>query len=343
MFNFFRKKFDPAEDDEAMEKYVDQVLKEKLGVDRATPALIESLPGPAHVATRLIGFGRGRDYQAVFYPHDARSPEADEPVYLLSILKKHTIVPSLAFEDRTPQTRKVYGFDVVVTQMPRFRPAEDPWNSDDLNALAEALRTIHGTTSKIGGKPWRVINPDEEYLKVVEQRWIGALEIVASGLGRRLHPVKEAPFREKAFGRLEVAGRYDLVVGTPWPRIFQRATEGGVLVTEFSYFHYGYREEDLVLMEHLFFGESGPGSKAFLTRYMEQVPPAVQKRYELLQPFFAGLYYLEKMAELVLPPLKKGEKAAPKTAADQMEESVKRASASKLWEAVLEVTGVPEK
>ena len=345
MFLFWKKRFDPAADNESIIGYVEDVLKPQLKVESGTPPLFENLPAPERFARRRVEFGRGRDYEVFFYPTDRKYSEADERVYLNDIVRKRVPVPKLVFEDRTPQTRKKYSFDVVVCQRQELRPLDDAWTVDDLRAIGDTLRQLNSISNDMGGKPWRPDNAEVDYLKATEQRWTKAVETVASGLGRRIHPKHEPSFCGKAFGYLEIAGRYDLIHGAPGPRAFQRPVEGGVQIVDFSNMQFSYREWDLVLLEQIFFGGDCPASRSMLTYYLQQTTPQVQKRFEQLKPFFTGLYFLEKMAESVPPSAEKSrkEKVKPLTAAEQMEIAARRAEAGKLWAKFLEATGLPER
>jgi len=344
MFSLFKKRFDPQSAHEPILNYVEDVLKGRLNVEPGTPAEIQPLPSPPRFARRRIGFGRGRDFEACFYPAEKKFTEGDERVALNDLLLRRVPVPVLAVEDRTPATRKKFGFDAVVCRYDELRAPEDAWTADDLRALADLLRQIHTIASDEGGRAWNPANAEANYLKTIENRWIQALEAVAQGLGRRVNPVREAPFREKAFGRLENAPRYDLVHGAAGPSGFQRPRSGGLSVGDMSSFHFGYREWDLVLVEQLFFGGECPASRSLIAHYLQQTPPATAKRYELLRPFFTGLYHLESMAATVPDASKSGPaKAKPLTPAEQMEESGRRAAATQTWEAFLAATELPEK
>lgn len=345
MFGLFKKKFDPATDRDSIREYIEDVLKDRLKVEPGTPAEVSPLPSPERFARRRIGFGRGRDFEGFFYPVDKKTSEGDDRVALNDLLKKRAPIPEMTSEDRTPQTRKKYGFDVVVCRADDMRTPEDAWTAEDLRALAELLQKIHSITDATGGRSWSASNPSAEYLRAVEKRWVQSLETAGTALGRRVNPVKEAPFREKAFGRLENAGRYELVHGAPTPHGFQRPLSGGVIVADFSAFHFGYREWDLAVLEQSFFGGECPASRTLMEQYLKEAAPVVHKRLELLKPFFAGLYLLEQMVAGIPATASASKASAPRksTPADLMEASARRANASKLWDSFLAATGLPEK
>ncbi len=342
MLFFSKKKFDPSAGKGPILDYIEDVLKARLGVEAGTPSEIEVLPSPERFARRRIGFGRGRDFDVSFYPADKKITEGDERVALDEILRRRVPVPEIVVEDRSPETRKKFGFDVVVCKRHDPRPANDAWTAQDLWKAVDLLRQIHSIPSIEGGRAWSPDNQDAQYLKLLERRWTQALEKVATSFGRKLHPVREAPFREKALGRLDNAAQYDLVHGAPGPNGFLRLLDGCMMVGDFSSMHFAYREWDLILLEQMFFGGECPASKGMIKYYFESTPPAVQKRYETMRPFFLGLYLIEQIADLV-PAEQTTDKPKTLSDAEMAEEKARREKASTIWRAFLAPHGVPEK
>lgn len=343
MLPFLRKKFDPEHDSEVILDYIEEVLKERLGVEAGTPAVTEPLPASGRFARRRIDFGRNRIFDACFYPADRKFTEADERVALHGLLARRVDVPEMVMEDRSAPTRKKFGLDAVVCRLSALRPSSDPWTVEDLRTLAELLRRIHAIGGETSGRAWNPAAAAGNYTKHIAQRWSHALRIATETFGRRVNPVREAPFREKALARLELPGRFDLLHGAPGPQGFSRLADGAMTIGDFSAFQFGHREWDLVALEQMFFGGECPASRSTIRYYLEDLPAPTQKRYEQLRPFYGGLYLLEAMAKLAPDFHTRDVKKNPLSDEEQEQLAQRRAAAAPLWKSFLQITELPAK
>jgi hypothetical protein len=338
------KRFDPSRDEEAIRGYIDTILKERLKVDPGTPATVQACSAAGPCAVRQVDFGRGRVYRVCFYPAGKKEALASEAVSLAhSLGKRQAPAQKIVMADRAPQTRRKFGFEVTAAKHIAARPSHEPWSSEDLKALADLLLRIHGLTSETAGKPWRPVNRNADCLANVEGRWEKALRLTQQAVGRRVNPVREAPFREKAFGRLEGVESYELVHGGELATTFARPEGGGLLVVHYHEFHFGYRETDLVAAEQTLARRQPQDAEAFASYYLAKAPEAARRRHKVLCPFFVSLYCLEqavRVAGLSDNP-DSGAQEARSPEASPGEAS--REAVQEFWDKFLEASGLPEK